>query len=835
MEGEKNDLQERSPELLIQKIKENESNNLYLIKDETFISDMISFLSEATFNLDKSLIIKYVTKCLINIPLNSEILLRTKFKENNIYEIIVNEYIINQDQKEYKKNIKILLSEVLKIIGYNKDMYHYLISYISDYINKKALLTNSTLKNKENLPFDEKIKFNDFNQSHLIAILELIYIFYEQGHKVQEPSSYMYFSGDEKCNFSINNVSQIETKSDIYIILYINLFDKQYLNKFEDFSLLEIKLNDKTSININISYDKKEQNKESKCLNIPYDSFKVNEINQVIIKMGKNKNIQILINSNLQNIGEVSITQKQQITSLIFFKKFIGLCYNIIIYKSPISTEIFIPKFLKTEPYKNGICNEELFSPFIRTEFTISVDESRLTDKALTKLKDTDLSDYKTFYSYNILALYIIDRHELSKDEKNFVLFDSINNINAILNFIESKKCGIHTLSRTIKAFYDLGSINHLLPIAELITKEKIFCTRTIFGKYIDIINYIFSNLSDYFKLFDKNAPFFFYFSYFLEKIEDEKGEIFNQEFCNKLIELYNTFIKNKDNSNYKTFIKNFNEHIFMNEKIILKFSLQLQKEIINEIKNSLIKDKSKADEISIIKCINLLLYYDSHQNNKYCCKIHAQYFKNDTNDTIEISQPELNQIIEPLISIFIELFNLYVSNCKNQAKNNNNNNTQKISDYNLDKIFDLLTFDISPCLQKAILNLFFALKENIKELNILNKNGKIFSILLFLLKTTIYNDIRLLVYDLIFIFMNNKNFNTNFETTNNTKNMNSKDNNSFNISQYIESNILPFFLFLEEKGNNLESKNSSGQEGKIINNIKYNYLVLSEEQKILN
>ena len=76
----------------------------------------------------------------------------------------------------------------------------------------------------------------------------------------------------------INNTSLIESKNDIYIILYISLFDKQYLDKFDYFSLLEIKLNDNTSININISNEKKEQNKENKCINIPYEYFKKNEI-----------------------------------------------------------------------------------------------------------------------------------------------------------------------------------------------------------------------------------------------------------------------------------------------------------------------------------------------------------------------------------------------------------------------------------------------------------------------------------------------------------------------------------------------------------------------------
>ena len=54
-----------------------------------------------------------------------------------------------------------------------------------------------------------------------MAILELIYAFYEQGNKNKEPSSYLFFSDDEKSNIMINNASQLESKNDIYIIIYL--------------------------------------------------------------------------------------------------------------------------------------------------------------------------------------------------------------------------------------------------------------------------------------------------------------------------------------------------------------------------------------------------------------------------------------------------------------------------------------------------------------------------------------------------------------------------------------------------------------------------------------
>ena len=70
---------------------------------------------------------------------------------------------------------------------------------------------------------------------------------------------------------------------------------------------------------------------------------------------------------------------------------------------------------------------------------------------------------------------------------------------------------------------------------------------------------------------------------------------------------------------------------------------------------------------------------------------------------------PELNIIIEPIITLIRELFNrlsLQFKNINNDISSKISSN-QGINDYNLDKLFDLLTFDISPCLQKIILTMF--------------------------------------------------------------------------------------------------------------------------------
>ena len=844
MEEKSNDLQGINHEKLKNNIIEKESKDIYLINDEFLTLEILSFLKAPENNIkDKSLIIKYLIKCLVNIPININILLNKEINGKSLYNIIIYEYIINYEQTEYKEDLKNLFNEIMKNIGYDKFLYKYLISFIADYINKKSLLLNEEIKNKEIIPFNEKIKFNEFNSGHLLAILELIYLFYEEGIKLTEPNNYIYFLGEKNAHIIINNESnKLDTKNDIYIMIFFGLLDKKYFCDFSCFSLLEIKLNNKSSIYINVNeeiYGQKEENNNS--INIHYNFFKFREINQILIKISKNNTIQIVINNIIEKIYKITLNNKDEIDSLIFFEGFIGICSNIIIYKNHLSNEVFIPKFFSDDLYKNGIYNEDLFSPFIKSQLSKNLDENFIRDKNLIKFKEKDISEFKNFYINNLISIYIPSRNEFSENSKSIILFDLINGLNATLSFNNKSKIGIYCLSsRTLNAFYDLGSINHLLPIMELITKEAKFRTKAIFNKYIDIIIYIFSKLSNYFKFFDRNAEFFFHFGYFLEKIDDvENHEIFTSEFYNQLKLLNEIFIANKKLKNYELFIKNYSDFIFMNEKIWIKFNFEIQKEMINHLKNAIVSENSIKNEFEIIKIINILFYYDSYKDNKYCCKEHSQYFNNAQTDESDILNPELNTLIEPIMDLIKKIFNLYIENFKNSNMiSSKNNYTQKLNDYNLDKLIDILTFNVSPCLQKLILNLFFELRNKPKELNHLNKNGKIFSILLFLLKTTVFNDIRILLYDFIFVFINDNTLNINFGSNNKDKNNNS---NIENIINFVENNILPFYLFVNEKeiyitSKNIEdSKEEKFKEYFFKDNTKYEYLTLSEGQKILN
>ena len=810
MEQKLVDENEFNPESLMEYIKEKDTNNYYLISQEKLIFNIFFYLQDKNQQIsNKLIIVKYLIKSLSNIKFSTELLIANKTNEKCLYHIIIYEYILNYEQKEYCDELKNLFCILIKNTSFNKEIYKYIISYIANYINRKSLLINNADENS----FEDDININEFNSNHLLSILELIRAFYENGEKTEEPFNYFYFSGFQNNNITIkNNRALLDLNKDIYILLYINLFNLDYIGKLDKMSLMEIEFSNDKKININIVSDNNNAGADENSISLLYSSFSTQVTNKVLVKINKSSKIEILINNTLQKISEISNNEKK-IESLILFKNFIGISSNIIIYKSN-NMETFFPKFLNSDSYKNGIYSEELYSNFIKTEIMNEVDESNILDKNLTNFKNAELAEIKIFLEKNLISIYIPTRVEQSCETKNYILKDSINNLDAIFN-LENSLSGIHSFKNVIRAFYSIGSINHLLPIIELINKESSLSSIKIIDIFTNIITYIFSNLSNLFQLYDKNSQFFFYLSYFLERIPEN---LYGEELCRNLKSISIVFLAFKDDSNYRLLSQQFLEYVLLNEKILFKFPFKQQKAIIKQIID-LINVNSKSElsiEINIITIINILLYYDAKKYNKYCCKNHSEYFKDG--EEKGVISPELDDLIGPVIDLIKEMIERYLIQFKKSA--------QQIKDYNLSTLFDLLAFDISPCLQKAILNLFYNLKGKTKELFHLNKNGKFLFILLFLLKTSLFEDIKSLAYDFLMIL---------FYDNNST-------NISMNIKQYIEQNILPYYLFIDNRAKNIKVANVSGEidEGKFhefifINNIKYNYLTLSPEQEKLN
>ena len=840
------------PLTILNNVKEYDSKKIYIITEEIeskmpYILSYLENMENEIFN--KIYIIKYLISMIKNIPFNLEIILGMKsYNQNmNLYEVIINEYIYaEKNEKEYIELLKDLIVLIFKKLSFNKDIYRYILSYISNFLNEK----NNNEKNS-----------NYFNEYNYYQLLNLILFFY-QSIEDEDPINYFYFNGDKNANIMLNNKENniLNLDNNLHILLFVKLIDYNYIsplkdnnnNSIIDTNLMQIKFKDtKFTIIINIKYKDigdtaeitmEEKSKQS-IINIPYNLLNIKETNNVVVKLGSDLAIEIYINGNEISLSsnifqEDNKKNDNKIEYIQFFNGFYGLCSTIMLYKDNSKNKInkIFPKFLidnqnnnnsnKTisKYYQNGLFKEELFIQFIKADLKNNIEEKNIFDNTIKNISDKNLNNLKQFIDNNLISIYIPTRtiissylktkieDKKSKEEviKDIILLDSICNFNAYLknnnNLSSSRIGGVHTLKNIFQDFsMDIGGINHFLPLIEVMTDYNELLTNENLEKFMNIILYLFSNHK---KLIanEQNSKFFYYLSLFLEKIPENFYTDVAVHIKSILLTLESLENENSNNSGYdnifKIYLKEFFNYVCLNEKILFKFNSQEKNIIYNQIYSFLIKqnfDQKKFD-INIINIINILLYHEKDKYTHFCCEKHAQYFNKES----QIMKPELNEYLKPLINI-IKLFVIEASEI-NKVPN------MKTRDQLL-KLFELLTFDITPCLQITILKLFFDFiqKNDEKYYNYLNKDNNINLITLFIYKKSLFE-----IKDLSYNYL--------IELTN------KKANNNNYLQQYIEHYTNYFYY-----PNNLENKNNLNlKQNFVINNIKYNLVEYNEKQKEL-
>ena len=85
---------------------------------------------------------------------------------------------------------------------------------------------------------------------------------------------------------------------------------------------------------------------------------------------------------------------------------------------------------------------------------------------------------------------------------------------------------------------------------------------------------------------------------------------------------------------------------IFLNKNILSKFSYQNQKSLLIQL-HTIKTLKNNSIKIKVSKLISIILFHDKQFKYKFCCKEHADYFKNENNTNIKIRDQEINEIFE--------------------------------------------------------------------------------------------------------------------------------------------------------------------------------------------
>ena len=495
-------------ESIIQDITKNK--NIFIITKniEQRIIEILSYLqSDSNLATNKILILKYLQSLFISIEFNSEIFSRKFIKEKeklNIYKIIINQYIFYSnpantkiDEDNYRSDLQSLFLLLLSQVTLEKDTYHYILSFLINYLNEK----NNSKKINNNNNFIENDSIINLKSEHLERILFLLKYFYGY-HKNEQSTNgilnYLFFSGDSESNVIIHNKESsldfnkkiLNFDETLCIMIFIRVLPSEYIKAVYpkiNFRLLEIKFTDKkNTINFNINI---ENQIISQTKNEPICQLKENETNCILFKFTKKKNnIFCEIQNGFNKVESLSIQLKdknnkikEEIKDIILFKNFIGTCSNIIIYKEKKNEGL--PKFLLNEEnnnnklknnsllFPNGIYNEELYSYFIKAELL----ENNMD---INKSQKINYNNFKDFYNNNLIAIYIPTRYYIPNqfEDKNItntpqlILVDSINNLNAEFNTRTPALNGIHIFYNLYENDLNIiGGINNLLPILELI------------------------------------------------------------------------------------------------------------------------------------------------------------------------------------------------------------------------------------------------------------------------------------------------------------------------------------------------------------------------------
>ena len=377
---------------------------------------------------------------------------------------------------------------------------------------------------------------------------------------------------------------------------------------------------------------------------------------------------------------------------------------------------------IKRTPFYNGFISEELLFPFIKNEL-----KDELPSDTLNNLfnindngNDINLNNYINSISNNdikdfmekIIAIYMPSRAVIPESCKKYTLLDtpkliiedSMNGLDAYFITKNPSLNGVHFYKRIVNNFISIGGLNNLLPIIEIMTEHSEFLTKENFGYFFDILIYIFTPQYEKALSKEKNNNFFLYLSYFLSNIPENLYD-------NNLIGRFraiSSFLMNQINHNddFWQFFHQFHNYILMNEKILFKFNYEERKEIIEIIKQSFanIKPDQKLFIIDVNKIIKIILYLDENKNKLFCCKAHSQYFI----EKYETMVPELSIRLLPFEELLLYLFKEFKRKVDFNINNDTDNNNEiEEMGANLYKIFELLTYDISPCVQKMIIRLF--------------------------------------------------------------------------------------------------------------------------------
>ena len=799
--------------------KKDDKKIIPILEDSTNIPNLLLFLKDKNNNIsDKSEIIYTLFHSFKENSLLLPFFMKKNITNNiNFYEPLIDLYFIKD---EYLRKYEEYIFEFIKMIRNNISLTRGSIEYI---YQKLSLYFES----------DKPINIERLNEGQILKYLSILQLFYtggkneknlieknpfslgdtENNQNMKAIKNYIYFNGIRSCISLALNKDSINPNTDfptlkfgLSFVLWVYIDEKlikkyKEINNNTELKLIVINISgEQIKLVLNDLYTFQISLNDSKAENIRINAIKLNDWNNICFsileKNGSKLPFKLFING-LMNNSNLTISKNfstaNKINTIKLFENFIG----------KVSSFMIITKALDQKEV-NYFCKEKKYGFYknkLLFDFILSNENKYFSNckkyKYYEKFKPNKSVSFYNFHfkKQNLKNMFAIFCPFAYNKEKN-QLDDIFGNFIGVLG----ENDGANYFVNNSKTIRQLGGINNLLPIIELmhstISKskkikynlvDKSILTQSTFYEFLKLIKNIIiehnQNLSDINK-----TKFFSSLSLFIEKFP---AYLFTPKILEILLEIGKESIKSK--------AENYICLILLNEKIISKYNVENQILLWKNINSFFTSDDTQIkDLISIRKICLLLRLFEEKRYEEYCCKKHANVFKNEVGDTYDmgIMEPEMDVRLNDLfkiIQIFIDKF------CDEEQTIN---------------LFQLLSLDLSPCLQKKIIEIYhnyfgnkkIELNTKIKSLDFLIKNNFI-ELLEYAFSISLL-DIRVEILSLFKIIIDNKELNNKFQ------NYISNDNNIMNnFYLFISENLLPDKLYVdndENKKNIKEEKNVS-------------------------
>ena len=824
------------------KLEKKDENKLSpIIEDSSNIPSLILFLKDKNITIIEKAEIIYMLNQIFRVnDLSLSLFMRRNITNIiNFYEPLIDLYFVKDEYiYEYKELLEQTIRMILNKVTLNKAPLEYIYQKLSCYYENK-----------------ETEEIERLNENQILKYFKLLNIFYTMGasekslfekssfslvatnndQSIKDIKNYIYFNGKRSGISLALNKNSTNPNTDFptlqYGLSFIMWFyiDENLFKKFQEMNYnYEIKL-----ILINISGEQiklvlKDIHTLQVSLNdqdvksIQTNLLKVNQWNNICFsileKNSSNLPLKIYINSS-GHTSFITVPKNFPVSSKInaikLFENFIGKVSSFMIITKVIEQKE-ANYFSNTKKY--GFYKNKLLFDFI-----LSNEKSYFIDcknyqyyekcKANKPISFYDLHINKQNIK-NMIAIFC----PFTYNKVDNQIDDIFGNFIAILG----ENDGVNYYVNNSKAIRKHGGINNLLPIIELmystISKskkikynlvDKSILTQSTFYEFLNLIKNIIIGHNQ--NLYDANkSKFFSSLSLFIEKFPPH---LFTPKILQLLLEIGKESFQNIDKYNLGG--ENYINLILLNEKIISKYNVENQLFLWKNIYSFFTSDDTQIKDLFDIKKICLLLrLFDENRYNEYCCKKHAEIFKDnndeDNNYDINIMEPEMDTRLNELFKII----QIYVDKFCDEEQTVN--------------LFQLLSLDLSPCLQKKIIQLYINYFDNkkieantkLKAFDILAKKNFV-ELIEYVLSISLL-DVRIDILTLFKIIFDNIELKNKLQ-----KYMEIEINGMKHFYTFISENLLPEQLYAEIPVN----KNNNNSEENKLDNILINSLKVKDKK----